>query len=238
MNNKIEMYFYKKKDMNALILGATGLVGHELLELLIMDKRFEKIDLLSRRELDMREITVTNHVVDFSNLPELPIHHPIDVLFVAFGTTIKKAGSQAKQIEVDVDIPTLVMKLSKKYGIDRCVLISALGVSKNSPFFYSRIKAQLDENAKSIGFRQLILVKPSILMGPRIEKRSGEQFSIVLGNMIAKTGLIDKYKPVESISVAKCMIQSLLELPDGIHEVTSDKIHEFAQRYTDNEFQK
>ena len=56
--------------MNALILGATGLVGHELLELLVMDKRFEKIDLLSRRELDMREITVTNHVVDFSNLTE------------------------------------------------------------------------------------------------------------------------------------------------------------------------
>jgi uncharacterized protein YbjT (DUF2867 family) len=238
MNNKIEMYFYKKKDMNALILGATGLVGHELLELLIMDKRFEKIDLLSRRELDMREITVTNHVVDFTNLPELPIHHPIDVLFVAFGTTIKKAGSQANQIEVDVDIPTLVMKLSKKYGIDRCVLISALGVSKNSPFFYSRMKAQLDENAKNIGFKQLILVKPSILVGPRIEKRSGEQFSIALGNVIAKTGLIDKYKPVESISVAKCMIQSILELPDGIHEVTSDKIHEFAQRYTDNEFQK
>lgn len=238
MFNKIEMYFYKKKDMNALILGATGLVGHELLGLLIMDKRFEKIDLLSRRELDLREITVTNHVVDFSNLHELPIHHTIDILFIAFGTTIKKAGTQSKQIEIDVDIPTLVMKLSKQYGIDRCVLISAMGVSKNSPFFYSRMKAQLDENAKKIGFKKLILVKPSILMGPRIEKRSGETFSIALGNMIAKTGLIDRYKPVESISVAKCMIQSVLELPDGVHEVSSDQIPEFAKRYTDDEFQK
>ena len=63
--------------MNALILGSTGLVGHELLELLVVDSRFEKIDLLSRRELDIREISVTNHMVDFSSLSELPVHHSI-----------------------------------------------------------------------------------------------------------------------------------------------------------------
>ena len=65
--------------MNALILGSTGLVGHELLELLVVDRRFEKIDLLSRRELDIREISVTNHMVDFASLSELPVHHPIDI---------------------------------------------------------------------------------------------------------------------------------------------------------------
>ena len=222
--------------MNALILGATGLVGHELLELLVMDKRFEKIDLLSRRELDMREITVTNHVVDFSNLTELPIHHSIDVLFIAFGTTMKKAGSKIKQLEIDVDIPSLVMKLSKQFGIDRCVLISALGVSKNSPFFYSRMKAQLDENARNIGFKQLILIKPSILEGPRLEKRNAEKFSIVMGNLIGKTGLINKYRPVESIDVAKSMIQSLFDLPNGIHEVASNEIAAYAKEYTKNEF--
>lgn len=221
--------------MNALILGGTGLVGHELLELLIMDKRFEKIDLLSRREMDIRELTVTNHKVDFSNLDKLPLHDPVDVLFIAFGTTIKKAGSQAKQWEVDVDIPTKVMKLAKEYGIERCVLISALGVSSMSPFFYSRMKAQLDENAQKVGFKQLILIKPSILEGPRYEQRTGEKISVAVANVIGKTGLIDKYKPVESINVAKCMIQSLLDLPEGTHEVKSDEIHEYAKKYTENE---
>lgn len=222
--------------MNALILGATGLIGHELLELLIMDKRFEKIDLISRRELDIREITVTNHVVDFSNLQELPIHHKVDVLFIAFGTTMKKAGSQAKQIEIDVNIPTNIMKLAKQCGIEHCVLISTLGVSKNSPFFYSRMKAQLDENAKNIGFKQLILIKPSILEGPRSEKRAAEQFSIAVGNIIGKTGLINKYRPIEAINVAKSMIQSLVDLPEGIHEVANDEIYDYAKKYTKNEF--
>jgi len=230
------MYFYKKKKMNALILGASGLVGHNLLELLIMDKRFEKIELLSRRELDIREMTVTNHLVDFSNLNELPIHDTIDVLFIAFGTTLKKAGSQAKQTEIDVEIPTKIMKLAKEMGVERCVLVSALGVSKHSPFFYSRMKAKLDDNAKKMGFKQLILIKPSVLEGPRPEQRTTEKISILVGNAIGRTGLIDKYKPVESIDVAKSMIQSLIDLPDGIHSVSSDEIIDYAKKYTADEY--
>ncbi|MFN6015132.1 MAG: hypothetical protein ACK47F_10630 [Flavobacteriales bacterium] len=224
--------------MNALILGASGLVGHELLELLVMDKRFEQIDLLSRRELKTREISVVNHLVDFSNLAGLPIFHKVDTLFIAFGTTLKKAGSQAKQWEIDVDIPTNIMKLAKESGIENCVLVSALGVSKKSPFFYSKMKAQLDDNAESMGFKKLILVKPSVLEGPRVEKRLMEEWTITIGNLIGKTGLINKFKPVEAINVAKAMIQGLIDLPDGTHEISSDEIHEYAKRYTEDEFRK
>ncbi len=221
--------------MNALLLGSTGLVGHELLELLVVDSRFEKIDLLSRRELDMREISVTNHMVDFTNLLELPVHHSVDILFIAFGSTIKKAGSRSAQWEIDVDIPTTVMKLAKEIGVKQCVLISALGVSLNSPFFYSRMKAQLDENAKAIGFEKLIIVKPSVLEGPRKEKRTGEKLSIQIGNAIGKTGLINKYRPVEAINVAKCMIQTSFDLPNGYHEIPSNEIVDFAKKYTKQE---
>jgi uncharacterized protein YbjT (DUF2867 family) len=221
--------------MNAVILGATGLVGHELLELLIMDKRFTKIDLLSRREMDNREISVTNHVVDFDELNKWPIHHEVDVLFIAFGTTMKKAGSKEQQFEIDVNIPTKVMRLAKENGVKRCVVVSALGVSKKSPFFYSRMKAQLDENAIEMGFEQVVLVKPSVLEGPRMEKRPGEKMSIAIGNALAKTGMIDQFKPVESINVAKAMIQSLLTLPIGFHDVTSKEIHRLAKEYTQKE---
>jgi uncharacterized protein YbjT (DUF2867 family) len=218
--------------MNAVILGASGLVGHELLELLIMDKRFEKIDLLSRRELEIRSVSVTNHVVNLEEFDEWPIHHKVDVLYIAFGTTMKKAGSRERQIEVDVTIPTEVMKLAKQNGVQRCVVVSALGVSQRSPFFYSRMKAQLDQNARDIGFQQLVLVKPSVLEGPRLEKRTGEKMSIIIGNAIAKTGLINQYKPVESISVAKAMIQSIIENQSGFLEIQSREIHEYARRYT------
>lgn len=220
--------------MNALILGGTGSIGHNLVQLLVMDKRFEKIELLSRRELDIRDVNVINHLVDFSDLQELPIYEKIDILFITFGTTLKKAGTQEKQNEIDIDIPTNIMKLAREIGIDRCVIISAFGVSLNSPFAYSRMKAQLDENAKKIGFSQLILIKPSMTVGPLIEKTTTEKLSILVSDAIGKTGLIDKIKPVESISVAKCMIQSIFDLPDGTNEISSDKIEEYAKKYTDD----
>ena len=215
----------KKHSMNALILGASGLVGHELLELLIMDPRFDKIDLLSRRELDLREVTVTNHVVDLDNLSDLPLHHAIDVVFIAFGTTIKKAGTKTKQWEVDVDIPTNVMRMCHARGIKKCVLISSLGVSKNSPFFYSRMKAQLDENARTMGFDTLVIV----------ERRPGERMAVAVGHVFGKTGLFNTYRPIDAIDVAKTMIQGLIEMPSGTREIRSDEIRAFAKRYTESE---
>ena len=220
--------------MTALILGGTGLVGNQLVQLLIEDKRFETIELLTRRELDQIELKVLTHVVDFNNLEILPLNSKVDVLFIAFGSTIKKAGSQAKQVEIDVNIPTKVMELAKIHGIEKCVLISALGVSAKSPFFYSRMKAQLDENARKIGFEELIIIKPSMLDGNRTEKRLGEKLSISIGNTLGKTGLINKYRPVEVINVAKCMIQSIMELPNGTFEIPSNEIIDYAKRYSES----
>ena len=224
--------------MKALILGATGLVGNELLQLLEADNRFEQIDLLTRRELELREVKVVNHRVDYNTLKELPIHHIPDVLFVAFGTTLKKAGSKEEQLKIDVTIPTKIMKLARDLGVKNCVLISALGVSLKSPFFYSRMKAQLDENAKQLGFDKLVIIKPSVLDGLRQEKRAGEKISIQIGNVLGKSGLIDKYKPVKSLNVAKCMIQTNLELANGYHEVHSSEINTYAKKYTFEELKK
>ena len=220
--------------MTALILGGTGLVGNQLVQLLIEDKRFETVELLTRRELDQRELKVLTHVVDFHNIENLPLNSKVDVLFIAFGSTIKKAGSQEKQVEIDVDIPTKVMQLAKKQGIEKCVLISSLGVSAKSPFFYSRMKAQLDENARKIGFDELIIIKPSMLDGNRTEKRLGEKLSISIGNSLGKTGLINKYRPVEVINAAKCMIQSIIELPNGTFEIPSNEIIDYAKRYPES----
>jgi uncharacterized protein YbjT (DUF2867 family) len=217
--------------MKAIVLGATGLVGNELLQLMEEDARFEKIELISRRELELKEMKVVNHVVDFDQLKSLPIEGPCDVLFIAFGTTLKTAGSKKTQWKIDVDIPTKVMKLAREIGVKQCVLISALGVSERSPFFYSRMKATLDKNARDAGFDKLIILKPSVLEGFRKDERMGEKISVAIGNLLGKTRLIDKYKPVQGMKVAQCMIQSLIELPDGYHEIHSGLIHSYAKRF-------
>lgn len=217
--------------MKALLLGATGLVGNQLLQLLEEDSRFEKVDLISRRDLELKDMKVMNHIVDFDTLADLPVEKDIDVLFISFGTTLKTAGSKKVQWKIDVDIPTKVMKLARQKGVKLCVLISALGVSEKSPFFYSRMKAAMDKNARQVGFEKLIIIKPSVLDGLRKEERIGERISIAVGNVLGKTGLIEKYRPVPAVNVAKCMIQSYFELPKGTHEVHSGQIHSYAKRF-------
>ena len=219
--------------MKALILGSTGLVGGELLNLLINDNRFDEIHLINRRKIGLLSEKITEHIVDFELFDDFDLP-PIDVLYIAFGTTLKTAGSKQNQWKIDVDIPTKVMKFAKGKGVENCVLISSLGVSKKSMFFYSRLKAQLDENAMHCGFNKLIIIKPSVLDGNRKEERFGEKFSIQIGNLLGKTGLIDAYRPVKANNVAATMIQSSIESTEKQTEIVSKDIPSWAKRYFSN----
>ena len=216
--------------MRALILGSTGLVGNELFHLLLSDNEVTHIYTVGRRSTGVSHEKVSELVVDLEQLTSLKEVNA-DVLFIAFGTTIKNAGSQENQERIDVDIPTHIMKLAKEAGIKSCALVSSVGVSEKSPFFYSRMKARLDRNAKEIGFDQLVLVKPSVLDGDRKEKRAGEKFSITLGNLIGKTGLINAYKPVKAKFVAATMIQAIKEHASNYREIASSEIPAIAKNY-------
>ena len=219
---------FRKKKMKALVLGSTGLVGSELLNLLINDKRFNEIHLLNRRKCDVHNVKIQEHIVDFESIDKFDLPN-IDVLFIAFGTTIKAAGSKENQWKIDVDIPTKVMELAKSKGIENCVLISSMGVSKKSMFFYSRMKAQLDENAMNCGFDKLVIIKPSVLDGNRKEERFGEKFSIQLGNLLGKTGLINAYRPVKASNVAATMIQGIIDSNETCSEIVSKDIPNWSK---------
>jgi uncharacterized protein YbjT (DUF2867 family) len=216
--------------MKALILGSTGLVGGELLNLLTNDNRFDEIHLINRSKCSVSSEKIKEHLVDFELFDDIYLPH-IDVIYIAFGTTIKTAGSKENQWKIDVDIPTKVMNFAKRKRVENCVLISSLGVSKKSLFFYSRMKAQLDENAINCGFNKLIIIKPSVLDGNRKEERFGEKFSIQIGNLLGKTGLIDAYRPVKAKNVAATMIQSSIDSSEQYTEIVSKDIPSWAKRY-------
>jgi uncharacterized protein YbjT (DUF2867 family) len=214
--------------MKAIVLGATGLIGKELIQQLIRDDNYEKIYLLSRKSLDFEQDKIENYVVDFELLSKFPFEDKIDTIFVAFGTTLAIAGSKKNQFHIDVDIPTKVMKLAKECGVKSCCLVSAMGVSQKSPFFYSRMKAALDENSKGLNFDQLILLKPSMLEGNRLETRRGEQFGILIFNLLGKTGIFENYRPVKIKKVANCMRKAILIKPNGLSEILSKEIQMYS----------
>ena len=215
--------------MNALVLGSTGLVGGELYKLLVKDARFKEIHLLNRKEVQVA-VQAKSWMVDFNVLEKLPNLPKIDVLFIAFGTTAKDAGSQDAQRKVDLEIPTKIMRLAKEHGVRSCVLVSSIGTSDSTRYFYLKLKAELERNATELEFDQLVILRPSVLMGNRPNLRVGEKISGVIGTLVGLTGLIDKYKPVQAKDVAKCMIEAKFLAPSGTYIIESDRIPYFSSK--------
>jgi uncharacterized protein YbjT (DUF2867 family) len=216
--------------MKSWVLGATGAIGKELLALLLADDEYSEVNMVTRRMIDKEHPKLKQHIVEFNQDYQLPVSHA-DVVFIAFGTTLKQAGSKEKQFEIDVEIPLHFLKKMKEQGVMKCVVVSALGVSEKSPFFYSRMKAALDKGAEDLNFDQLILVKPSVLDSTRLEERRGEKVSIIVGNFLAKLGLFRKYRPIKVEHVAQAMLMSLDYASEKKMVYESSQLHDLAGIY-------
>jgi len=189
----------------ALIVGSTGLIGNQLLQLLLTDAHYSKIIAISRHQLSFSDPKLLNIIADFKTLAQHKDHLLVDDVFCCLGTTIKKARSKEAFREIDFDYPLLVAQLAKEQGASQFFLVSALGANKTSSVFYNRIKGEIEDGIRKIGFNSYHILRPSLLLGPRIEKREGEQSMqkvfTALYFLIPK-----KYKAIESIRVARAMI--------------------------------
>lgn len=193
----------------ALVLGATGLVGSALVDQLLISETYEKVILFLRRSSGKHSEKLVEHIIDFDD-PESWKHLVKgDVLFSAFGTTIKKAGSQDNQFRIDYTYQYQFAEVSKNNGVATYILVSSAGANSKSKVFYSRMKGQLDDAVKALGFENLVILKPSVLVGQRNESRFGETLGIFLGRLLTRLPGLQKYRPIEAVTVAKAMINGV-----------------------------
>jgi uncharacterized protein YbjT (DUF2867 family) len=148
----------------ALLVGATGLVGRHLLQGLLADAGVATVHTLGRREPGIEHAKLHAHRVDFAALPALPA---VDEVYLALGTTIKVAGSQAAFRAIDFDANLAVARAARTAGARRLGLVSAMGADARSAVFYNRVKGELEEALKSLGFEALLIARPSLLAGDR-----------------------------------------------------------------------
>src|SRR5881409_191351 len=157
------------------LLGATGLVGRHCLDLLSADRAFTRIAVLARRKFaEATAPRVEAHIVDFDHLAERPDLFRVDQVMCALGTTIRAVGgSREKFRAVDYNIPLTAAKLAIKEGARHYLLVSALSANADSRIFYSRVKGELEDALRTLGFRSVTIVRPSLLLGDRTEFRLG-----------------------------------------------------------------
>jgi uncharacterized protein YbjT (DUF2867 family) len=185
------------------------MVGKEILEGLLADQTVAAVHSLGRRAPAIQHPKLTAHVVDLAALPSLP---RADEVYLAVGTTIKIAGSQAAFRAVDHDANLAVATAALAAGVRRAGLVSAMGANSSSRIFYSRVKGELEDALSRMPFEGVVIARPSMLVGNREvlgqPTRRGEVLAEALGN-VAGFLIPANYKPIKASAVAKALLSAV-----------------------------
>lgn len=196
------------EQRTALLAGATGLVGKALLHQLIVDDEYKKVIVLTRKPVELQHAKVIQLQPDFDKINALSIDLPVEDVFCALGTTIRTAGSQQAFYKVDFTYVVSLGKWCAANGIQRFLVVSAMGANAKSGIFYNRVKGEMEAAVSELIVPQKQIFRPSLLIGKRTEKRTGEKFAqVIMGNLgFLFIGRLLKYKPIHADVVARAMI--------------------------------
>ncbi len=198
------------RKLHALILGATGATGKELVKELLNNPNFYKISVFGRRVLDIENKKLFKYKIDFSELNKIKKLLLGDILFSALGTTLKQAGGKKQQFLVDYTYQYEFAKIAVENGTKNYSLVSSTGADKNSFFFYPKIKGELEESIKKLPFNKIQIFQPPTLIRQSNLARRGEKIGIKVFNRLNKIGLFKSQKPLPVKILAKIMIDAAL----------------------------
>jgi uncharacterized protein YbjT (DUF2867 family) len=217
----------------ALLAGATGIVGDTLLSLLVASPQYRKVHVLLRRSSPNIKASakLTIHQIDFERLP--PALPAADDVFIALGTTIKIAGSEAAFRQVDFDFVVNIARAALAAGAKRLAVVSALGADPTSRIFYNRVKGEMEIAVLQLGYESVVIAQPSMLLGDRAAigqpQRSGEIWTLrllaPLGRIIPKS-----VRPIEARAVASALLAAMLDAKPGGRVLKSREMQEMPRQ--------
>ena len=212
--------------MKAVVAGGTGLIGSFLIDWLKRDDEIEAVTAITRRE-ESHEGKVFWKKADLGNIEELKTaFRDADLCFCCLGTTMKNAGSKAAFRKVDYEYVLNLAQAAKAEDCESFSVVSAIGSDAKSSFFYNQVKGEMEQGLEKIGFERLHIFQPSILLGPRTEKRLGEKLGIIGMKAISPIllGGMSKYKPIQASKVAQAMLHYAKSPEMGIRRYSYDEI--------------
>lgn len=209
-------------NKHLLILGATGLVGQQLLQQALQDPTVSRVTAPTRKPLPPHA-KLDNPIVDFAALPEQAAWWQADAMLCALGTTIRLAGSQENFTRIDHDYVIRAAQLALNAGCKTMVYNSSLGANPNASSFYLRSKGQTEAALQALEFTSLNIVRPSLLGGNRSEHRPGEAIALRLFSCLELL-IPRKYRIVPASRVAQCMHRMAMEPGTGVHILESAAI--------------
>ena len=208
---------------SCLVAGASGLIGSALVKLLLETPEFNQVHILVRNPLELVHPKLIQHPVNYTHLESATLDFEVTDAFCTLGTTIGKAGSKNAFYTVDHDYVISFAKKALALGVSGFYVVSSMGAHASSSIFYNKVKGEMEDDLKKIEFPKLGIFRPSLLLGPRQEKRIGEKLAGWM--MSAFDFLIPlKYKAIHVDRVAKKMVELSLKMENGNFIMESDQL--------------
>ena len=198
------------------LFGPTGLIGNEILKLLENDSDFEKINVVSRRPLELKSKKSNLNIIDFKDFNSyLNVIDGSDIVLAAIGTTQSKVGFNKKKYrEIDFDIISNTVRACKEKNVKHFSFVSSAGADINNKSFYLKLKGEIEKEVESKKLNSSTVYRPSLLLGSRKENRFGEKVAQILIPLISFL-FPDNYKPIKASDVAKAMVTESKKIETG-----------------------
>lgn len=213
--------------MNALLIGATGATGTDLLKKLLNDTSFDEVAVFVRKPIAVTNDKLKVHVVDFDRPEEWSHLVKGDVAFSCLGTTLKAAGSKEAQRKVDYDYQYNFARTAKENNVAHFILVSSFGANSKSDFFYSQIKGELEDAVKKLTLKKTTIFNPGMLQRKNTD-RPGEVIAQKVLQFINMLGLFKKHKPLPTEVLAQAMMNAAKNQTNSYDIVKLNAIHELG----------
>ena len=192
----------------AILFGATGFVGSNLLNELLNNSDYDSVSIVVRRDPNITHPKLIVLIGDYNSLPGLKDHLHGDDIFLALGTTKKNTPNASEYYQVDHDYPVLAAKIAKENGAKSIFFVTSVGANVNSKVLYLKSKGEVERDIIALDFQHTHIFRPSMIMGARKEKRVMEKLIINLWSVVNYVLLgkyLNKYKGIDGMQIARAM---------------------------------
>lgn len=214
--------------MKAIVVGATGAVGSDLLKQLTEDPLYEQVIVFVRRTPEIQHEKLIVHLIDFEKTETWQDKVCGDVLFSCLGTTLKQAGSKEAQWRVDHDYQLEFAKIAEKNGVSQYILVSSIWASSSSKTFYTKMKGVLEDEVRVLSFKHIAILQPPSLIRKNSD-RMGETAAVKILSGLNRIGLLKSMKPMDTEIVARAMRVLASSGHTGCEVIVNQQIAEIAE---------
>ena len=233
LDNSVSGIEIQRHSKGAVLFGASGSIGNCCLRRLLVHQAYDKVISIGRGPIKASHPKLIHYEVDMSHADNFRHLMRGDDLFICLGSTMKKAGSKEAFYEIDHNLVFNIAKTGSLQNMNQLIFVSSIGADSRSLIYYLKVKGELEEDVRRLPYWGVHIMRPSVLLGQREEKRTAEKLAGQLskGLQYFSGSILGDIAPIEADDVAKAMVQAAQSLQQGSHIHHGSEIVKLAKMF-------